>query len=141
MPQAFLGLRVQTVYDTNSNNAIDNLYLITTTDNNIYGLAGFKVVTADKTATFYSSFSIRQRNSTSVTKIMAADINTIGGYVDVWEGTEELVTNAEANSTFSVKPFWTTLDGVRVDDTRAVRTFNIGDKTFGSGDSSLKEVK
>ncbi len=141
VPQDFLGLRVQTVYDTNSNNAIDNLYLITTTDNNIYGLAGFKVVTADKTATFYSSFSIRQRNSTSVTKIMAADINTIGGYVDVWEGTEELVTNAEANSTFSVKPFWTTLDGVRVDDTRAVRTFNIGDKTFGNGDSSLKEVK
>lgn len=135
----FLGLRVQVVYDWGSNRQIDDLYLITTVDNNIYSEAGFKITT-DRKAALYASLSIQSRNSDEVTKITASDINAIGGYVGVWNGVADLVTNADANSQFTVEPYWITMDGVRVDDTHTPRTFNIGDKTFNEG-TGLHEVK
>ena len=51
----------------------------------------------------------------------------------------DLVKNVDKGSQFSVLPYWITLDGIRVDDTRDVRTFDIGDKTIG--DTGLSEVK
>lgn len=142
IPTAYLGLHVQVVYDWSNDNNIDNLYLITTVDNNIYSEAGFKVV-KDNKATLYSSFSIQMRNSgKDPVKIIAKDINGIGGYVGVWDATSTLITNAQANSEFTVQPYWITLDGIRVDDTHPSRTFNIGDKTYKNGAApGMYEVK
>jgi hypothetical protein len=138
IPQEFLGLRLQAVYKWSSGN-IDNLYLITTTDNNIFSSAGFNVISADKQASFYASFSIQSNGTDNPTKITADTINGIGGFVAVWDGVTDLITNLDADSDFTVLPFWITMDGVRVDDDfHGARTFNVGNKTIGDG--GLSEV-
>lgn len=139
IPEAFLGLRAQVVYNRDNNNHIDDLYLITTVDNNIYQEAGFKV-TKDNKASLYASFSLQSKYSSDVTKIKAETLNGIGGYVGVWEATTDLMTNADDNSEFSVLPYWITVDGIRVDDTHGTRTFNIGDKTYGNESGSMHIV-
>ena len=130
VPEAFLGLRVQVIYDWNDNFNINNLFLITTVDNSVYSEAGFKVKTDDNKAAFYASYSIQSRNSESATVIKAKDINNIGGYVGVWDGFDKLIKGAAANSEFTVTPYWITMDDVRVEDTHPSRTFNIGNKTL-----------
>lgn len=147
VPNYFLGFRLQYVYDWYYGNRIDNLFLMTSLDNNVYQEAGFNVVVTDPTdkqAKFYASYKIAiddpksEEDAYSVT-INAESINKHkGGLVGVWDGVTDLVKNLAENSQFSVKPYWITLDGIRVDDTRDARTFNIGDKTIG--DTGLYEV-
>lgn len=139
VPAAFLDLHVQVVYDWSNDYHIDNLYLITTVDNNFYSEAGFKIV-SDNKAAFYASYSIQSRNSSEVTTIKAVAINEIGGYVGVWDGAKTLITSATLNTEFTVHPYWITLDGVRVEDTHAPRTFNVGNGNF-KGDGCMFEVK
>ena len=147
VPNYFLGFRLQYVYDWYYGNRIDNLFLMTSLDNNVYQEAGFHVVVTDPTdkqAKFYASYKIAiddpnsDKDAYSVT-INAESINKHkGGIVGVWDGVTELVKNVDAGSRFSVLPYWITLDGIRVDDPLPVRTFDIGDKTIG--DTGLSEV-
>ena len=147
VPNYFLGFRLQYVYDWYYGNRIDNLFLMTSLDNNVYQEAGFAVAITspgDKQAKFYASYKIAiddpnsDKDAYSVT-INAESINKHkGGIVGVWDGVTELVKNVDAGSRFSVLPYWITLDGIRVDDTRDARTFDIGDKTIG--DTGLSEV-
>ena len=147
VPNYFLGFRLQYVYDWYYGNRIDNLFLMTSLDNNVYKEAGFAVAITspgDKQAKFYASYKIAiddpnsDKDAYSVT-INAESINKHkGGLVGVWDGVNDLVKNVDKGSKFSVLPYWITLDGIRVDDPLPVRTFDIGDKTIG--DTGLSEV-
>ena len=140
LSEDYLGLSIQAVYDWSNGNKIDDLYLITTTDNNIFQEAGFKITT-DQKAAFYASLTIQSRNSDKTTKVTAKSINGIGGYVAYWLGTKTLLTDAAENSEFTVLPYWITLDGVRVDDKHPARTFNIGNKTYGKSGGMYEVVE
>ena len=140
LSEDYLGLSIQAVYDWSNGNKIDDLYLITTTDNNIFEEAGFKITT-DQKAAFYASLTIQPRNSDKTTKVTAKSINGIGGFIAYWLGTKTLLTDAAENSEFTVLPYWITLDGVRVDDKHPARTFNIGNKTYGKSGGMYEVVE
>ena len=149
VPDYFLGFRLQYVYDWYYGNRIDNLFLMTSLDNNVYQEAGFAVAITspgDKQAKFYASYKIAIDDPNSNKEAYSVTINAetinhhAGGIVGVWDGVTELVKNVDAGSKFSVLPYWITLDGIRVDDTRDVRTFDIGDKTINEG-TGLSEVE
>ncbi len=137
VPVSYLTSRVQYVYDWSDGNKLVNFYLLTAVDDNYYQGVYFNVVTSDKSpyqARLANSFSVMQRNTNKKVTTTAADFGLSRAYVG-YSDTTELI---KVDTTFTMTPYWVTLDGVTVNG--AARSFNFGDGTNDS-ETGLHEVE
>ncbi len=137
VPDIYLQTNARWVYDLNQNNKILNIYLLTCIDDNLYGEVGFTVADKDSKADVKASianvFSYQIRGESTLTKVKPADEDMIKqrGLLGVVNITNKIsaIEAASENAGIIVKPYWNTLDGVKV-ATPGYKFYNTGTGTL-----------
>ena len=121
VPKPYLSSKMFYIYNEDKSNALEKIYLVTVIDDNLYSGFGMDLINPADTGTAqqiagetYSSYGFQNLSGTVKKQITYKDFGKVG---DLSRGNVCVVTAPDTllePTTFTMKPYWITLDGVKV---------------------------
>ena len=131
VPTYYLLPRYEYTY-TMADKKIQSMFLFSAIDDLNYSGIGFVVQEENKSAKVYKSFTVKAANGTAQAKLTPTRLFGDEGLTSGGRLTEYRDDSLITNTSFTFRPYWTTMDGVTVLGS-VKRTVNMGDGTINAG--------
>lgn len=116
VPACYLQTHARWSYKV-SNGEIQQMFFLTCVDDTYYTNIGFTIITDNKVASVVTNFSYQVNGQSNIRTIKANELIGQRGYLGVVDATSYIsyIFAATEESPVKVIPYWTTLDGVKVE--------------------------